>query len=358
MTQALASGLRDVTADAERMAQEQGWHQDSRNRFVLQPFDSIKPSREVTYTVKGFLPRHGLAVIWGPPKQGKTFWMLDIAMHVCLGWTYHGGRKVLPGPVAYCLFEGMEGFRARVEAFRREHLSDDASPPFYLMAEKVDLVADHQELVARFKEQLGTTKPRMVVLDTLNRSLNGSESSDEDMPAYIKAADAIRDAFECLVCIVHHGPHDGQRPRGHGSLMGALDAQIQVSKSGERCTAKVELAKDFPDGGLQHFELRQVEVGHDVDGDLLTSCVVEPTDETAAAPGTPARAKLTPNQSAMLTILEEAGSEGLTPEEWNEQARDAGIKAARQRLYECRIKLKRKGLVHESQGGKWHVTLH
>lgn len=355
MTLHLPHGLRDVTADAERIAQEEGWHQTLRSRFTLQPFTAIRPSREITYTVKDFLPRAGLAVVWGPPKQGKTFWMLDIAMHVCLGWEYHEGRKVLAGPVAYCLFEGMEGFRARVEAFRQEKLSDDAAPPFYLMAEKVDLIADHEQLIARFREQLGETRPRMLVLDTLNRSLNGSESSDEDMSSYVQAADAIREAFGCLVCIVHHGPHDAQRPRGHGSLIGALDAQIQVSKTGDRCTAKVELAKDFPDGAQQGFELRQVQVGYDADGDPLTSCVVEPT-EAAGAGVADARAGLTPNQAAMLTILEEAGPSGLSTEDWNEQARQVGIGARRQALYQTRVKLKRKQLVHEDQSGSWHVT--
>jgi hypothetical protein len=43
------------------------------------------------------------------------------------------------------------------------------------------------------------------VLDTLNRSLAGSESDDEDMAAYVKAADAIREAFGCAVVIATVG---------------------------------------------------------------------------------------------------------------------------------------------------------
>jgi hypothetical protein len=354
MTIPLPSGLQDATEEAEAIARANGWHQTSRNRFTLQPFGAIRPSLEVPYTVKGFLPRHGLAVIWGPPKQGKTFFTLDVAMHVCMGWTYHGDRKVTQGAVAYCLFEGMEGFRARVHAFRQEKLTEDADPPFYLMAEKVDLIADHQQLIERFREQLGDTRPQLLILDTLNRSLNGSESSDEDMSAYVRAADAIKDAFQCLVCIVHHGPHDAQRPRGHGSLMGALDAQIQVSKTGDKCTAKVELAKDFPDGDQQSFELRQVQIGVDADNEALTSCVVEPIDDTPDANSV--AASVTGNARTMLTVLQEAGPQGLTTAEWAEQAREAGIRAPRQRLYEYRVQLKNKRMVHQDQQGRWHVT--
>jgi hypothetical protein len=330
-----------------------GLTQEHRPRFVLQPFRSIRPSTALSYRIKGFLPRQGLAIVWGPPKQGKTFWTLDAVMHVALGWEYRG-RKVVQGTVAYCLFEGIEGFRARVEAFRQRNLSDDADPPFHLMAEKVDLVADHQQLLERFEQQLGDDTPAVVVLDTLNRSLAGSESSDEDMGAYIRAADAIRERFGCLVLVIHHGPHSGQRPRGHSSLLGAHDALIKVSGDAGAHSAEVEEAKDFASGAQDHFTLSAVEVGTDIEGDPITSCVVEPTD-TPAVTADPRRG-LSENQRVMLTVLEEAGFGGLTVDEWNQRARDAGIGARRQALYETRVKLKRQGLIHESQGGKWHIT--
>jgi hypothetical protein len=65
------------------------------------------------------------------------------------------------------------------------------------------------------------------------------------MAAYIRAADAIRDALDCLVIIVHHCGHDGNRPRGHSSLMGALDVQIAVSRDATgNIVAEHELSKD------------------------------------------------------------------------------------------------------------------
>ena len=68
------------------------------------------------------------------------------------------------------------------------------------------------------------------MLDTLNRSLAGSESDDKDMAAYIKAADAIREAFGCVVVVVHHCGVQETRPRGHTSLTGAVDAQLAVKR--------------------------------------------------------------------------------------------------------------------------------
>ncbi len=56
--------------------------------------------------------------------------------------------------------------------------------------------------------------------------------------------------------------------------------------------------------------------------------------------------KLTLNQESMITVLEQAGTGGLSVEEWNEQAREAGI-SRKQTLYNCRIALKDKKLVYE-----------
>ena len=195
-------------------------------RIHLIPFDEIRLGTTRRDLVKGLIPRVGLTVIWGPPKCGKSFWTFDTMMHVVLGWLYRG-RRVHQGPVVYCAFEGQTGFEARVAAFRQRFLANHIGKvPFYLEPVTLDLVRDHRALIAAIRRHLGDDKPVAVVLDTLNRSIRGSESSDEDMTAYVNAADAIRTAFECAVIVVHHCGIDGTRPRGHTSLTGTCAAQL------------------------------------------------------------------------------------------------------------------------------------
>jgi hypothetical protein len=112
------------------------------------------------------------------------------------------------------------------------------------------------------------------VLDTLNRSIAGSESKDADMGCYIKAADALREWFNCAVIIIHHCGIDATRPRGHTSLTGAVDAQIKVRRNDGQIVASVERMKDGPEGDELWSELVSVEVGVDDNGDRMTSCVV------------------------------------------------------------------------------------
>ena len=89
----------------------------SEPRIKLMPFDKIKLGTNRRFLVKGIIPFPGLTVIWGPPKSGKSFWTLDLTMHIALGREYRG-KRVHQGPVVYCCFEGQSGVSARVEAFR------------------------------------------------------------------------------------------------------------------------------------------------------------------------------------------------------------------------------------------------
>src|SRR5262249_23946788 len=157
--------------------------------------------------------------------------------------------------------------------------------PLYLVAARMAFAKDHAELSAAIRLQLGSTKPVAVVLDTLNRSLDGSESDDRDMGGYIRAGDAVREAFGCAVVIVHHCGVEASRRRGHTSLTGAVDAQLAVKRDGSgNVVVTVEWMKDGPEGETIVSRLEQVELGQDVDGDPITSCVVVPVEGGAVRP--------------------------------------------------------------------------
>ena len=322
---------------------------EPNRRFKLVRFDQIQLPTDPAYLIKALIPREGLCVAWGPPKCGKTFWAYDVAMHIACGWQYRG-RKVNRGPVIYVVCEGERGMGARTEAYRQEH--DTSGAEFYLLSTRLDLVGEYETLISDIAAQV--ERPVAVVIDTLNRSIRGSESRDEDMGDYLKAADAIRDAFSCTVIVIHHCGIEGSRPRGHTSLTGACDAQIAVKKGQDgTITCTLEYMKDGPEGDEIHSRLRVVDVGHDSEGDVISSCIIEPVEpptEQARGP------RLTKNQETMLGLLDDFGPGGATIEDWNAAAREEGLGLRRKAdLRDFRKALKDKRLVHTTND-RWYVT--
>jgi hypothetical protein len=263
------------------------------------------------------------------------------------------GRKVKQCGVAYCAPEGQVGVQARVEAFRQVHGASDI--PLRVSGDRLLLPSDAANIIKSIRDQF-ETPPGIVVLDTLNRSLEGSENDPADMGKYVQAADAIREAIGCVVIIIHHCGVEGTRPRGHTSLTGAADAQIAVRRDDrESIVAKVEWMKDGAKGDEIVSRLEVRNVGTDEDGAEITSCVVREATATTAT-DKPRDPKLTPNQRTMFKILSDAGRSGLLTEEWNELARKAGIGVKRRAdLTEAQLGLKNKRLVRVFND-RWNVN--
>ena len=342
-------------------------------RFRLVPFDQITLGSDRVYLVKGIIPKSGLVVVWGPPKCGKSFWAFDLVMHVALGWDYRG-RRVQQGTVVYLALEGGKGFEARVEAFRQRSLQEGADPvPFFLIADALNLVKEHPDLIGCIRLQAAGAMPTVVVIDTLNRSLAGSESDDKDMSAYIRAADGIRDAFSCTVIVVHHCGIDATRPRGHTSLAGAVDAQLAVKRdAADNIVVVVERMKDGPEGATLMSRLEPVDIGTDIDGDAISSCVIVPV-EGDAIPSASSR-KLSPKYDlALRALVELAGDIGtaapptwglpasvrtISVEAWKGKVLSCGVidsdaGDARKRFWDIKNALKVKNLVGERDGSVW-----
>ena len=120
----------------------------------------------------------------------------------------------------------------------------------------------------------------LLVVDTLNRAASGAdENSSTDMGAIIDAAKALQSRCGGLVLLVHHSGKDASRGlRGHSSLIAALDASIEVTKTDTGQAWKIDKSKDGADGIAHQFALWPVEIGNHLDGEPITSCVVTGND--------------------------------------------------------------------------------
>ncbi len=383
----MAKDRRPIWADDPDLSQRDGSlkaaHAKEQRRFPLTRFRDIQVGQGRNYLVKGLIPRVGLVIVYGAPKCGKTFWVTDAVLHVALGREYRGHR-VEQGAVVYIACEGERGLAGRLEAFRRRCLiEDDADPPFFLLPTRLDLVGEVGPLVSEIASQIGDKQPVAIVVDTLNRSLRGSESSDEDMGAYVQAADRLREEFECAVIIIHHCGIDDRRPRGHTSLAGAADAQLAVKRepNGD-VVVRVEWMKDGAQGEEIISKLEVVEIGLDEDGEPMTSCVVVPSADERMARR--AAIMLSPRLRRARDLLEgtivrdgvvmsEPGDQSLVPKRvtcakidaWREECYRSlpvdsvsvsGSEAKRKAFLRVRQDLANRGIIKESGGWVWIVA--
>ena len=87
--------------------------------------------------------------------------------------------------------------------------------------------------------------------------------------------------MEGLVVLVSHTGKDQTKGlRGHSSLFASLDASIEIGRNGDTRSIKVDKVKEAEDGAKKYFRLKPVVIGTDEGGEDITSCVVEPVDET------------------------------------------------------------------------------
>jgi hypothetical protein len=283
-TKAKVDGGAEAKTEGDGETKEEAKEKkEPKYRFKIVRFKDMRPgAAEQPYLIFELIPAKGLVVVWGPPKCYKSFWLHDAMLHVAKGWEYHD-RFVMQGAVVYCAFEGGHGHQKRVEAERRHYgLADDDDPPLYTISGQANLIKDHKLLVSEIRGQLAKGDVlRAVILDTLNRSLDGSESKDVDMAAYTKAAEAVRNAFDCVVIIVHHCGWDPTRPRGHSSLPAAVDAELAVVREENVATITVKYMRDGPEEIQVVVRSKIVEVGTDASGRPMTSLVMLRQEGTA-----------------------------------------------------------------------------
>lgn len=276
-------------------------------RFNLLTDDDLRKLPPLRWRIKGILPSHGTAVVFGPSGSGKSFLVLDMLQSLAFGREWFG-RRVTSCSVTYIALEGEAGVSGRVDAYRIQHGS--TSPKIRYMVQPFRLLNpdDINELVLAIKAA-GTGD--VVVLDTLSRATPGSDENDSKaMGLIVTAAKILQDLIGGLVLLIHHtGKVASKGMRGHSSLHAALDCAIEVKRNGDNREWLVAKSKDGEDGASHPFKLEVVHLGTDNDGDAITSCVIVANQSAQTV------AKKMPtlgsNQTIALTALKEALRESV-----------------------------------------------
>jgi hypothetical protein len=273
MEQAVDEELEKI--DRERHRQQErskpnGGDKSTSETLPIEWCDSIDYELEINDFVEGLLTDACLAVVYGDSGVGKSFWTIDLFLHVAGGILWNG-RECDQGAVIYVALEGGKITKNRIKA-AREHLKLPADIPFALArcqfdmrtsnADSLKLVNTVKDAAAKFKSQ--GIPVRAVVIDTMSRALNGGAESAEDMGALLANADMIRLQSAVCVCFVAHCGKDQARGiRGWSGIRAAIDVEIEITKSETYppYAATVTKERDLLAGDRFGFNLKSVDLG-------------------------------------------------------------------------------------------------
>lgn len=340
----------------------------ARSRLRLTLFSDIEASPRKSWLVRKLLGEGEMSVIFGSPGAGKSVLATDLAFHVAAHKPWLG-RAVTGGAVLYVAAERAALVERRLAALRKHY--DISDIPLGVLRGSIDLrsnTAATEEIIHNAKKFLGDSTPvRLIVIDTVSRALSGGdENSPRDMGTFVCNASTIQEATGAAVCLIHHSPADGsQRPRGHTTLLAAVDTSIGVEKIREVRVAKVHKQNDGIEGEELGFTLQSIEIADD---GTTAPVVVEANAPERSKKGARQLSDRDKNALRLLTELSKEQRQSMTDghpnvravdvDVWRRELFDRGVldaqkKNPRSDFQRVRNKLKERGLADERGGQIW-----
>lgn len=246
-----------------------------RQLLNIEAWDDIE-DEPVEWLIDNVLPKKAFAALYGPPGSYKSFVALDIAEAVATGRAWMGREVQAAGAVLYIAGEGFGGIGARIKACKM-HNKTQAGAEIYVIRAAINLrssTEDFDLLVLSIKDLMEKTGVQfeLVQIDTLARAFGGGNENDSsDMGAFIHNAGRIQRMLGCAMMILHHSGKDATKGlRGHSSLLGAVDTQLELLKidsvpnpSGPIAGSgilTISKQKDGQDGVRIGFEMVKIEI--------------------------------------------------------------------------------------------------
>lgn len=255
--------------------------------IAIEHWDSIQ-DEPVKWLIHSVIPVGAFTALYGPPGSFKSFIALDIAEAIATGRPWMNNEVSEPGAVLYICGEGFGGVGARIKACKQHHNTDDGAP-IYVIRHQLNLRASVEDFNALMIaiENLVTEAGinfKMIIVDTLARAFGGGNENDSsDMGAFITSCGRIQQIVQdCALMILHHSGKDASKGlRGHSSLLGAVDTELELLRFEDSMKGLITISKqkDGQDNTRIGFEMVSVELeapaGSLQIGDPITSLAVQ-----------------------------------------------------------------------------------
>jgi hypothetical protein len=253
----------------------------------IEAWDDIQ-DEPVEWMIHSILPTKSFSALFGPPGSFKSFIALDMAEAIATGRPWMGNEVEKQGAVLYICGEGFGGMGARIKACQIHH-STPKGAPIYVIRHQLNLrssAEDFNALMMAVVQLVETTgiEFQLLIIDTLARAFGGGNENDSDaMGSFITSMGKIQEFLACALMVLHHSGKDlAKGLRGHSSLLGAVDTQLEILRFEDQAKGIISLTKqkDGQDGIRHGFEMVEIEISSSSLGfDPVVSLAVQASDE-------------------------------------------------------------------------------
>jgi RecA-family ATPase len=245
--------------------QKSGYQQKETKQFVWFNEHDLMNMPPAIFLVDRYMVENVTTLLYGAQRTMKSFWCLDMALSITYGVPFQG-CAVQQGAVAYICGEGLAGIGKRVAAWRKHRCLDaTASSPFYTLNRAVRLL-DGEEIGGLIRdlnrmERDYNFKFRLIIIDTLSKSLHGEKEDEVGIGKALAHADLMREATNANVLLVHHAGKTATQGARGSSLLGCNCDAVYCMEREDNCSdvfLAAEKLKDTEDGWKVEFRAKEI----------------------------------------------------------------------------------------------------
>jgi AAA domain len=295
------------------------WHDDVAK---------IEPPREL---IKNTLPETGVALLSGQWGTGKTFVALDMGVSVARRMPFANQKCKRSGGVLYLAAEGAAQIPIRLKALKLKYPSDmfrvpmpfawlDYCPPFVAPKNGFSLT-QFAHAVAEEMPKRHNVPLVLIIIDTLAAAANFKDANDaaEAQKVMNMLNDISKETKALVLPVDHFGKNAEAGTRGSSAKEAAADAVIAClnkrTQEGRVSDFRIAVRKlrGGPAGTETPYELTEVPLGKDEDGDDITSCTIKWSPVTIPPEAPKAKSAEWPKGAFRQALLTALGGQPTVP---------------------------------------------
>lgn len=198
--------------------------------------EDTPPPQPETFWRDGVMFRGARLLIAGPPKVGKSNFVIQLGMAAAAGGEFLCQRFERPLRVLWFQAEIHKAFLARRLERLACGLADEDRRLVrdnFWMTGRCDLDLRDANNLALVNDVIAGQAPDLVIFDPIINFSSGDENDNSEMRALLRAIDTLGERYRCAIAVVHHLRKDNSAGfdsvRGASALRGWFDTGLMLN---------------------------------------------------------------------------------------------------------------------------------